>query len=206
MRWSESFLQGSSQIRNCWIIQVRDGGYEGSPLLGNRYCGNSSQSLTSTQNMMWIRYVTDGSDASTGFQASYDRTEPCMCLSLKGLSQTDIQTDLLSVPRGGVPLESEKEGSSNQDPGLSKVLYAKPRVDLNISWHDLLTDGNSGVPLTHSGLYTISYLCIFFNYKVACSVNLIFNWRCDELWYWILRVGWPSPLQWMLHIKFQWFN
>ena len=112
---------------------------------------------------------------------------------------------VISAPRWCTPW-IRKEGPSTEDPGLSKVLYAKPRVDLNISWHDLLTDGNSGVPLTHSGLYTISYLCIFFRYKLTCSVNLNFNWRYDELWYWILRVGWPSPLQSMLHIKFQWCN
>ena len=86
----KNFLRESFQTSTCPILQVRDGGYRGAPLLGNRYCGNSAPPpLTSSQNMMWIRYVTDGSDNSTEFQASYERADPCMCFSFKRLSQTD---------------------------------------------------------------------------------------------------------------------
>ena len=84
------FSSRNIQMSNCCVSQVRDGGDEGSPLLGSRHCGNSSPlPLTSSQNMMWIRYVTDGSDNSTEFQASYERADPCMCFSFKRLSQTD---------------------------------------------------------------------------------------------------------------------
>ncbi|XP_070174967.1 uncharacterized protein [Littorina saxatilis] len=58
------------------FIEVRDGGFKGSPLLGQRYCGNKLPPvhvLPSSQNMMWIRYVTDGSDPKTGFRANYTR-------------------------------------------------------------------------------------------------------------------------------------
>ncbi|XP_070174253.1 bone morphogenetic protein 1-like [Littorina saxatilis] len=58
------------------FVEVRDGGFQGSPLLGQRYCGNKLPTvLPSSQNMMWIRYVTDGSDPKTGFRANYTPTK-----------------------------------------------------------------------------------------------------------------------------------
>ena len=85
------FSSRNIQMSNCCVSQVRDGGDEGSPLLGSRHCGNSSPlPLTSSQNMMWIRYVTDGSNASTGFQASYDRVETSMSFSIAESERLDI--------------------------------------------------------------------------------------------------------------------
>ncbi|KAK7092942.1 hypothetical protein V1264_008615 [Littorina saxatilis] len=73
-----SFHLGTDET-DCQIhhVEVRDGGFDGAPLLGQRFCGTSTpQALTSSQNMMWIRYVTDGSDAMAGFSATYTRENP----------------------------------------------------------------------------------------------------------------------------------
>ncbi|XP_061178089.1 cubilin-like [Saccostrea echinata] len=66
-------LEGSS---NCIYdyLTVYDGGSMQSPLLG-RFCGPQIPGpLSSTQNMMTVRFVTDGSTHNTGFQASYTST------------------------------------------------------------------------------------------------------------------------------------
>ncbi|KAK7485812.1 hypothetical protein BaRGS_00022912 [Batillaria attramentaria] len=58
-------------------VEVRDGGYEGAPLLGERFCGNDLPPvLVSTSNMMLVRFVTDGSPSNTGFRATYREQVP----------------------------------------------------------------------------------------------------------------------------------
>ena len=59
------------------LLQVRDGGFDGSPMLGKRYCGSSLPPVwTSSSNLMWVRYVTDGSSSNTQFKATYTRERP----------------------------------------------------------------------------------------------------------------------------------
>ncbi|XP_070189466.1 uncharacterized protein [Littorina saxatilis] len=75
----QNFHVGNDTV-NCTTnyVEIRDGDEEGSPLLGRRYCGTDTPPLlTSSQNMTWIRYVTDGSDIAAGFNATYWRAEPC---------------------------------------------------------------------------------------------------------------------------------
>lgn len=53
------------------LFQIYDGGSIQSPLLG-RFCGAQIPApVSSTQNMMTVKFVTDGSQHNTGFMASY---------------------------------------------------------------------------------------------------------------------------------------
>ncbi|XP_061441668.1 cubilin [Rhineura floridana] len=55
-------------------VELRDGGYETSPLLG-KYCGSSLPPVTISQsNKLWIKFVSDIYFASTGFSAYWDGT------------------------------------------------------------------------------------------------------------------------------------
>ncbi|XP_053120680.1 cubilin [Hemicordylus capensis] len=55
-------------------VELRDGGYETSPLLG-RYCGTSLPPVTiSHSNKLWMKFVSDVYFASTGFSAYWDGT------------------------------------------------------------------------------------------------------------------------------------
>lgn len=62
----------------CTMLQVYDGGSIQSPLLG-RYCGPQIPApISSTQNMMTVRFKTDGSTHNTGFMASYTSSDTGM--------------------------------------------------------------------------------------------------------------------------------
>jgi hypothetical protein len=51
--------------------QIRDGPSADSTLI-NQLCGSEvPQPVSTTQNQMWIKFVSDGSDHNRGFQASY---------------------------------------------------------------------------------------------------------------------------------------
>ena len=61
------------------VFQVRNGGSEFSPILGKRYCGNElPPSVTSTQNLLWLKFHTDGATdmQSIGFSAQYTSGSP----------------------------------------------------------------------------------------------------------------------------------
>ncbi|KAK7092657.1 hypothetical protein V1264_008370 [Littorina saxatilis] len=60
-------------------IEVRDGDDENSPLLGQRYCGGTTipDTTTSSQSMMWIRYVTDDFNQDARFIVHYIQKRPC---------------------------------------------------------------------------------------------------------------------------------
>lgn len=63
-------------------FQVYDGGSVQSPLLG-RFCGAQIPApVSSTQNMMTVKFVTDGSQHNTGFMASYTSSSAGACASL----------------------------------------------------------------------------------------------------------------------------
>ncbi|KAJ8307340.1 hypothetical protein KUTeg_015424, partial [Tegillarca granosa] len=56
-------------------LHIRNGGSSAAPLLGT-YCGDQiPQDVVTTQSMMWIKFVTDGSVSNTGFQATYSVSE-----------------------------------------------------------------------------------------------------------------------------------
>lgn len=55
-------------------IEVRDGPFGFSPLLG-RYCGqHSPPDIRSSGRYLWIKFVTDGELEAVGFSASYNFT------------------------------------------------------------------------------------------------------------------------------------
>ena len=61
------------------VFQIRDGGSEYSPILGKRYCGSELPPLvTSTQNLLWLKFHTDDiTDVqSVGFSARYTSGPP----------------------------------------------------------------------------------------------------------------------------------
>lgn len=66
-------------------IEVRDGPFGFSPILG-RYCGQHSPSdIRSSGRYLWIKFVTDGELEAVGFSASYNFTAGtffCSCFAL----------------------------------------------------------------------------------------------------------------------------
>ncbi|XP_060104406.1 cubilin [Heteronotia binoei] len=55
-------------------VEIRDGGYETSPLVG-KYCGDTLPPMTiSHSNKLWIKFVSDVYVTSTGFSAYWDGT------------------------------------------------------------------------------------------------------------------------------------
>ena len=53
------------------VVEVHDGGTANSPLLG-AFCGRTRPStLTSTGNVLYVRFRTDGSIQRRGFKATY---------------------------------------------------------------------------------------------------------------------------------------
>lgn len=60
-------------------IEVRDGPFGFSPMLG-RYCGqHSPPDIRSSGRYLWIKFVTDGELEAVGFSASYNFTAGNFC-------------------------------------------------------------------------------------------------------------------------------
>jgi hypothetical protein len=52
-------------------VQVRDGSNENAPLMG-RYCGDAMPvPLTTTQNVLYVKLVSDASVTRAGFRATW---------------------------------------------------------------------------------------------------------------------------------------
>lgn len=72
------FLQGAYDnsafvVYLCYSIsvQVRDGSNENAPLIG-RYCGNVMPApLTTTGNVLYVKFVSDSSVTRAGFRATW---------------------------------------------------------------------------------------------------------------------------------------
>lgn len=63
-------------------IEVRDGPFGFSPMLG-RYCGqHSPPDIRSSGRYLWIKFVTDGELEAVGFSASYNFTAGILSLRL----------------------------------------------------------------------------------------------------------------------------
>lgn len=66
-----------SSVPSCALdfVEIRDGGYENSPLLG-RWCGTKMPPLlASHSNRLWIRFHSDSAVAQRGFAAHWDGTQ-----------------------------------------------------------------------------------------------------------------------------------
>ena len=83
------------------MFQIRDGGSEYSPILGKRYCGSELPPLvTSTQNLLWMKFHTDDvTDVqSVGFSARYTSGPPGL-LPISFLKVVNITVFINSLER-----------------------------------------------------------------------------------------------------------
>ncbi|KAM6900418.1 cubilin [Xenentodon cancila] len=68
-------LEGSPPSCNLDFVEIRDGGYETSPLIG-KFCANQGPPvLVSHSNRLWVRFLSDGSVTRRGFFAYWDGTQ-----------------------------------------------------------------------------------------------------------------------------------
>ena len=83
------------------VFQIRDGGSEYSPILGKRYCGSELPPLvTSTQNLLWMKFHTDDITdmQSVGFSALYTSGPPGL-LPISFLKVVNITVFINSLER-----------------------------------------------------------------------------------------------------------
>ncbi|XP_041824165.1 cubilin [Melanotaenia boesemani] len=68
-------LEGSPPSCNFDFVEIRDGGYETSPLIG-KFCANQGPPvLVSHSNRLWVRFHSDASVTYPGFIAHWDGTQ-----------------------------------------------------------------------------------------------------------------------------------
>ncbi|XP_050407117.2 cubilin, partial [Patella vulgata] len=70
-------IEGATSAGSCNYnyVEIRNGGGADSPVLG-KFCGTQVPAVQqSTQNLMWIKFKTDGSVSNNGFQATFTREE-----------------------------------------------------------------------------------------------------------------------------------
>ncbi|KAL3836256.1 hypothetical protein ACJMK2_021695 [Sinanodonta woodiana] len=70
-------IEGPSSTGSCSYdyLEIRDGGTEDAPLIGH-FCGSQIPApQESTNNLMWLKFKTDGSRSNTGFEAIYETRE-----------------------------------------------------------------------------------------------------------------------------------
>ncbi|XP_074549445.1 cubilin [Halichoeres trimaculatus] len=68
-------LEGSYPSCSFDFVEIRDGGYETSPLIG-KFCGNQKPPvLVSHSNRLWVRFRSDSSITNPGFHAHWDGTQ-----------------------------------------------------------------------------------------------------------------------------------
>ncbi|XP_052697133.1 cubilin-like isoform X2 [Crassostrea angulata] len=131
-------LEGST---NCIYdyLTVYDGGSVQSPLLG-RFCGAQIPApVSSTQNMMTVKFVTDGSQHNTGFMASYTS-------SSAGCGGT------LSEPTGTVT----SPGHPNIYPhgvNCSWTMQASPGLVVRLTFHTFSIESNANCRYDYVELY-----------------------------------------------------
>ena len=83
------------------VFQIRDGGSKYSPILGKRYCGSELPPLvTSTQNLLWLKFHTDDVTdmQSVGFSARYTSGPPGL-LPISFLKVVNITVFINSLER-----------------------------------------------------------------------------------------------------------
>uniref|UniRef100_A0A8C5HD89 Cubilin n=1 Tax=Gouania willdenowi TaxID=441366 RepID=A0A8C5HD89_GOUWI len=75
LNFSSFVLEGSPPSCSFDFMEIRDGGYETSPLIG-RYCGSQTPPvLVSHSNRLWMRFHSDSSVTRPGFMAHWDGTQ-----------------------------------------------------------------------------------------------------------------------------------
>ncbi|KAF6722152.1 Cubilin [Oryzias melastigma] len=68
-------LEGFPASCNFDFVEIRDGGYETSPLIG-KFCGDQKPpALVSHSNRLWVRFHSDATTSSSGFTAHWDGTQ-----------------------------------------------------------------------------------------------------------------------------------
>ncbi|KAM7390891.1 hypothetical protein PAMA_008881 [Pampus argenteus] len=68
-------LEGSTPSCNNDFVEIRDGGYETSPLIG-KFCANQRPPvLVSHSNRLWVRFHSDATVTQRGFTAHWDGTQ-----------------------------------------------------------------------------------------------------------------------------------
>jgi len=80
-------------------IEVRDGPFGFSPVLG-RYCGQQSPSdIRSSGRYLWIKFVTDGELEGVGFSARYNFTAGMFCSPCCSFAALLVSISFLSIKR-----------------------------------------------------------------------------------------------------------
>ncbi|KAL2085662.1 hypothetical protein ACEWY4_018982 [Coilia grayii] len=75
LNFTDFELEGSPPTCAYDYVEIRDGGYETSPLIG-RYCSTSRPPITvSHSNRLWIKFRSDHSVTRSGFRAHWDGTQ-----------------------------------------------------------------------------------------------------------------------------------
>ncbi|XP_076027535.1 cubilin [Genypterus blacodes] len=75
LNFTDFELEGSPPSCRFDFIEIRDGGYETSPLIG-RFCGDQwPPLLVSHSNRLWVRFRSDSSVTRRGFTAHWDGTQ-----------------------------------------------------------------------------------------------------------------------------------
>uniref|UniRef100_A0A671XF39 Cubilin n=1 Tax=Sparus aurata TaxID=8175 RepID=A0A671XF39_SPAAU len=68
-------LEGGSPSCNLDFVEIRDGGYETSPLIGKFCASQKPPVLVSHSNRLWVRFHSDASVTRPGFTAHWDGTQ-----------------------------------------------------------------------------------------------------------------------------------
>uniref|UniRef100_A0AAQ4PGY7 Cubilin n=1 Tax=Gasterosteus aculeatus aculeatus TaxID=481459 RepID=A0AAQ4PGY7_GASAC len=75
LNFSHFELEGSPPSCNFDFVEIRDGGYETSPLIGKFCAAQGPPVLVSHSNRLWVRFHSDSSVAFGGFTAHWDGTQ-----------------------------------------------------------------------------------------------------------------------------------
>uniref|UniRef100_A0A665V841 Cubilin n=1 Tax=Echeneis naucrates TaxID=173247 RepID=A0A665V841_ECHNA len=75
LNFTDFQLEGTSPYCRYDFVEIRDGGYETSPLIG-KFCGNQGPPvLVSHSNRLWVRFRSDTSSPNRGFFAQWDGSQ-----------------------------------------------------------------------------------------------------------------------------------
>nr|XP_033495310.1 cubilin [Epinephelus lanceolatus] len=75
LNFTDFVLEGSPPSCSYDFVEIRDGGYDTSPLIG-KFCGNQRPPvLVSHSNRLWVKFRSDASVTRPGFSAHWDGTQ-----------------------------------------------------------------------------------------------------------------------------------
>ncbi|KAG7219563.1 hypothetical protein INR49_018990 [Caranx melampygus] len=75
LNFTDFELEGSPPSCNFDFVEIRDGGYETSPLIGKFCSSQRPPVLVSHSNRLWVRFHSDGSVTRRGFSAHWDASQ-----------------------------------------------------------------------------------------------------------------------------------